>query len=47
MKSFSDLLGGKVGGKDLAAQGSSSNVQALEEAIHLAREFAAVKLDRQ
>lgn len=47
VKSFSDLLEGKVGGKDLAAQGSGSNIYALDEALTLARQFAVMKLHEQ
>lgn len=38
------VIGGKGGGKDLAAQATGSNIKALEEALRIATEFAQLKL---
>ncbi|XP_064641704.1 alanine--tRNA ligase, cytoplasmic-like isoform X2 [Lineus longissimus] len=41
----STVIGGKGGGKDLAAQAVGSNVTALKEAMDVARDFAKMKLN--
>ncbi|KAI9136611.1 tRNA synthetases class II (A)-domain-containing protein [Paraphysoderma sedebokerense] len=42
--SISEKLGGKKGGKDESAQGAGVNVNNVDEALELAKEFAKVKL---
>ena len=44
VKSVSELLGGKCGGKDLSAQGSGPNVGSLKKAVETATQFAKQKL---
>ncbi|XP_073233426.1 alanine--tRNA ligase, cytoplasmic-like [Porites lutea] len=44
VKSVSELLGGKCGGKDLSAQGSGPNVGCLKKAVETATQFAKQKL---
>ena len=45
VKAVSGVIGGKSGGKDISAQASGPNVQRLQEAIHVAEEFAKMKLN--
>ncbi|KAK2548128.1 Alanine--tRNA ligase [Acropora cervicornis] len=44
VKSVSDLLGGKCGGKDVSAQGSGPNVGCIDKAVEIASKFAEQKL---
>lgn len=44
VKSVSDLLGGKCGGKDLSAQGSGPNIGCITKAVETATQFAKQKL---
>ncbi|XP_063974984.1 alanine--tRNA ligase, cytoplasmic [Diachasmimorpha longicaudata] len=44
IQAISPLMGGKGGGKAESAQASGGNVNALEEALKVAREFAGMKL---
>ncbi|KAG5461975.1 MAG: hypothetical protein BJ554DRAFT_5751, partial [Olpidium bornovanus] len=41
-----EILGGKRGGKDDAAQGSGTNIEAVDEAVRLAEEFAKMKIGK-
>ncbi|XP_065828762.1 alanine--tRNA ligase, cytoplasmic-like isoform X2 [Oscarella lobularis] len=45
VESIAQLLGGRVGGRETTAQGSGSNVGAVDEAVEVARKFASSKLD--
>ena len=45
VKSVSQLLGGKCGGKDLSAQGSGPSSGCVGEEIELGKEFAKMKLE--
>ena len=40
----SDKVGGKKGGKDETAQGSGDRLEAVDEALTLAKAFASLKL---
>ncbi|KAJ7374691.1 Alanine--tRNA ligase, cytoplasmic [Desmophyllum pertusum] len=44
VKSVSELIGGKCGGKDLSAQGSGPNIGCLKKAMETATRFAQQKL---
>jgi len=44
VKSVSELLGGKCGGKDLSAQGSGPNISCIRKAVETATQFAKQKL---
>ena len=44
VKSVSELIGGKCGGKDLSAQGSGPNIGCLKTAMETATRFAQQKL---
>ncbi|XP_066933990.1 alanine--tRNA ligase, cytoplasmic-like [Clytia hemisphaerica] len=44
VKEVSTVIGGKGGGKPLSAQGSGENLQEINKAISLAKEFASLKL---
>lgn len=44
VKSVSELLGGKCGGKDVSAQGSGPNIGCIDKAVETARKFAEQKL---
>jgi len=44
IKSVSDIIGGKGGGKELSAQGSGDNISEVEKAMDIAKEFASLKL---
>ena len=44
VKSVSELLGGKCGGKDLSAQGSGPNISCTKKAVETATQFAKQKL---
>lgn len=44
VKSVSELIGGKCGGKDQSAQGSGSNVGCVKKAVETATNFAQQKL---
>ena len=45
MKAVSDVTGGKGGGNNSGAQASSPNINKLQEAMGVAREFAKLKLE--
>ena len=45
MKTISDVVGGKGGGNNSSAQASSPNVDRLQEAVGVARDFAKLKLE--
>lgn len=44
VKSVSELLGGKCGGKDVSAQGSGPNIGCIKQAVETATQFAKQKL---
>lgn len=44
VKSVSELIGGKCGGKDLSAQGSGPNIGCVMKAVETATQFAQQKL---
>jgi len=44
MKAVAEVIGGKGGGKELSAQGSGDKISGLDKAMHLATEFASLKL---
>ncbi|KAL9974137.1 hypothetical protein ACROYT_G011141 [Oculina patagonica] len=44
VKSVSELIGGKCGGKDLSAQGSGPNIGCVKKAVETATQFAQQKL---
>lgn len=44
VKSVSELIGGKCGGKDLSAQGSGPNIGCVKKAVETATRFAQQKL---
>ena len=44
IKTVSDVVGGRGGGKDDQAQGSSADTTRAQEAVKLARQFAQLKL---
>ena len=45
VKSVSELLGGKCGGKELSAQGSGPNIGCVDKAVEMAKQFAKMKLE--
>lgn len=45
VKAVADVIDGKGGGSNVAAQASGTNVSKLSEALSIAREFAKMKLD--
>lgn len=44
VKAVSTVIGGKSGGKEVSAQASGPLIDKLQEAIHVAEEFAKMKL---
>ena len=44
VKSVSELIGGKCGGKDVSAQGSGPNIGCVKKAVETATNFAQQKL---
>ena len=44
VKSVSELIGGKCGGKDVSAQGSGPNIGSVKKAVETATNFAQQKL---
>ena len=44
VKSVSELLGGKCGGKEASAQGSGPNIENVDKALETAKQFAQMKL---